>query len=234
MSGRGPRYAVYWAPAEDSALWSFACRWLGRDPASGATFAAPDRRHDSITADARRYGFHATLKAPITLADGATEAGLRAVLAALASRFTPFATAPWVLRSIDGFLALVPDPAIQGGRPRQLHALADACVLALEPLRRPATAEEIARRRPDRLDRVARDHLDRFGYPWVLEKYFAHLTLTCRLEAEERSVVAARLGRELASLPPAPLAFHDIALFIEEAPGQPFRLAQRFALGLQR
>lgn len=228
------RYAAYWAPEADSPLWRFACRWLGRDPATGTTYPAPDARHAAITEDARRYGFHATLKAPITPADGVSQADVIGTLTELARRFTPFATAPWVLHSIDGFLALVPDPTIEAGRPRALHALADACVLALEPLRRPANAADIARRRPERLDPVARDCLLRFGYPWVLEKYFAHLTLTCRLDPPEREAVARQLRAELAALPAGPMAFHDIALFIEDVPGGPFRLAERIPLGPQR
>jgi hypothetical protein len=228
------RLAAYWTPAADSPLWRFAARWLGRDPATGEAFTPADPRHAAITEDARRYGFHATLKAPFALADGATPEQVRAAMRGLAARFTPFTTPPWVLADIDGFLALVPDPAIAAGRPPALHALADACVLALEPFRRAPGPEEIARRRPERLDPTARLHLHRYGYPWVFERFFAHLTLTCRLEGDEHARVAARLRTELAALPAAPFAFHDIALFIEDAPGAPFRLAERFPLGVQR
>lgn len=228
----GPRYAAYWAPPRDGALWRMAARWLGRDAATGETFAAADARHTAITADAARYGFHATLKAPIALADGFSETDVAAALADIARRFTPFATAPWVLADIDGFLALVPDPSIEAGRPANFHALADACVLALEKLRRAPTEAEFARRRPGRLDPVARDHLVRFGYPWVFERFFAHLTLTCRLDRPERDAVATRLRRELATLPAAPFAVHEIALFVEEVSGAPFRLARAFPLGV--
>jgi hypothetical protein len=228
------RLAAYWTPPTDGALWRFACRWLGRDAASGELFPCRDARHAAITEDARRYGFHATLKAPIALADGATLDDVRTALRALAARFTPFTTPPWVLADIDGFLAMVPDPMVDAGRPKLLHALADASVLALEPLRRPATPAELARRRPDRLGPRARLYLERYGYPWVLEEFFAHLTLTCRLDTPEREATTARLQRELAALPAAPFAFHDICLFVEESPGAPFRLLERFPLGVQR
>lgn len=227
------RYAAYWAPPRGSPLARFGARWLGRDALTGERFAA-EARHRAITADARRYGLHATLKAPIALADGATGADVARALAGLAARFTPFATPPWVLADIDGFLALVPDPTIEAGRPALLHALADAAVLALEPLRRPADAAETARRRPERLSPAGRENLRRFGYPWVFEAFFAHLTLSCRLERPERDAVAARLRGELAALPALPLAFHEIALFIEETPGAPLRHAASFPLGAQR
>lgn len=226
-----PRYAAYWAPPRDGALSRLAARWLGRDAATGEAFAAPSPRHAEITAEAARYGFHATLKAPIALAEGFSEADALAAMAGVARRFTPFATAPWVLADIEGFLALVPDPTIEAGRPKEFHALADACVLALEKLRRAATEAEIARRRPERLDAQARENLLRFGYPWVFEKFFAHLTLTCRLDQPERAQVATALRAHLAAVPPAPFAVHEIALFVEPAPGAPFRLARTFPLG---
>ena len=228
------RYAVFWAPPRDSALWRFGSRWLGRDAATGQAFPAPSPRHGEITAEARRYGLHATLKAPISLVDGASRADVCRVLQGLAARFTPFAGTPWVLTNLGGFLALTPDPRFHAGRPPLLHVLADSCVLALEPLRRAATPEEIARRRPERLAPRARAYLHRFGYHWVLEEFVAHLTLTCRLDNPERARVAAELRAELAALPPEPPPIAEIALFVEDAPGASFRIAETFPLGVQR
>lgn len=228
------RFAAYWVPDETSALWHFGCRWLGRDAATGATFPALDARHGAITADPRRYGFHATLKAPIALCEGRSADDVGDALAAVAARFAPFTTAAWVLADIDGFLALVPDPDIEGGRPTRLHALADACVLALEPLRRPASPAEIARRSPERLPPLARAYLHRFGYPWVFETFYTHMTLTCRLAQPERETVAGALRCRLRALPAEPYRFDAIALFVEERPGGPFRLAGKFPLGAQR
>jgi len=228
------RYAAYWVPPRHSALWRFGSRWLGRDAATGETFPAPSPRHAEITAEASRYGFHATLKAPIALAEGAGAEDVRRVLQGVAARFTPFAGTPWVLANLGGFLALTPDPRIDAGRPPMLHALADACMLALEPLRRPATPEEIARRRPERLPQRARAYLHRFGYHWVLEEFVAHLTLSCRLDDAERRALAARLRAELAALPPEPPTISEIALFVEDTQGGLFRLAETFPLGVQR
>ena len=45
--------------------------------------AAPDWR--DLTSDPRKYGFHATLKAPMSLADGKTEVELLAACAAFAA-----------------------------------------------------------------------------------------------------------------------------------------------------
>ena len=70
------RYAVYLAPPPTSALWRFGCDVLGRDAATGepvwgfATAGIDAECWRALTAEPRRYGFHATLKAPFRLAAG--------------------------------------------------------------------------------------------------------------------------------------------------------------------
>lgn len=219
------RYAAYWAPPSDSALWRLGCAWLGREPETGADLPIPAARQ-AITADAKRYGFHATLKPPFALADGASEAALVAAMARLAESFTPFLVPEWRLTNLDGFLALCPPD-----RPQPLHTLADACVAGLDHFRRPATPAEIARRRPERFGPLERALLDRWGYPHVFETFRAHLTLTARLDPATRARVVAELGRFLAPLPAGPVLVDQIALFVEPEPGAPFHLARRFPLG---
>src|SRR5581483_8200917 len=90
-----PRYAVYYAPAPGSRWWNFGCRWLGRDPISGNSLASlrlngfTPAAIATLTALPRRYGFHATLKAPFALAPDATVADLERTLAEFAGRRSP-------------------------------------------------------------------------------------------------------------------------------------------------
>ncbi len=76
------RYAIYFTPERDDPLTRVAANWLGRDPFTGAAAPAPAIGRLSPaeiafhTAAARRYGFHATLKAPFRLAGTETEASL--------------------------------------------------------------------------------------------------------------------------------------------------------------
>jgi hypothetical protein len=85
-----PRYAIYFAAGSDSALSRFGAELLGYDVYTGnelpfpadASHLAPDWR--DITADPRKYGFHGTLKAPMALAPGRTEAELLAACVAFA------------------------------------------------------------------------------------------------------------------------------------------------------
>src|SRR5258706_13027628 len=74
-----PRYAIYHAPAAGSDLDRFGAQLLGYDAYTGEEMLfpndiirmAPDWR--DLTKDPRKYGFHATLKAPMSLAPGRTE-----------------------------------------------------------------------------------------------------------------------------------------------------------------
>src|SRR5215470_13880924 len=85
-----PRYAIYYAPESGSALDRFGAHLLGYDAyrgqelpfPEGIASAVPDWREQ--TQDPRKYGFHATLKAPIALAIGKNEAGLLAACASFA------------------------------------------------------------------------------------------------------------------------------------------------------
>ena len=78
------RYAIYFTPGQDDPLARIAAGWLGRNPFTDTVPQAPVVTALSPaeiayhTASARRYGFHATLKAPFVLAEGKTEAELDA------------------------------------------------------------------------------------------------------------------------------------------------------------
>ena len=79
MSGER-RYALYYTPAEKHPLTQAAARWLGRDAFDGAISSVDD--HDTLVAEPRRYGFHATLKAPFRLRPGRTRQELEQAIRA--------------------------------------------------------------------------------------------------------------------------------------------------------
>jgi len=139
------RFAVYYAPRPETALGRFGVAWLGWDPERGAEVAPPalrglPRPWEEIVAAPRRYGFHATLKAPFRLAAGADPAGLDAAAAALAADRVAFAV-PVGLAALGPFLALTPrrpEPA--------LAEIERACVQGLDGFRAPLTAARSRRR----------------------------------------------------------------------------------------
>lgn len=220
------RWAIYVAPRMDAPLARFGADWLGWDAQAGTARDGLDlpglpRRRAELVATPRRYGFHGTLKAPFVL-DG-EPAALDAALAALAGGFAPFAL-PLQLAPLGDFLALVP-----AAQSPALAALAAACVTGLDRFRAPPDPEEIARRKPQALSARQRALLEVWGYPFVLDEFRFHMTLTGALADAERAAVAASLAPMLQPILAAPLRVADIGLFGEDAAGL-FHLLKRFPL----
>jgi putative phosphonate metabolism protein len=225
------RHAIYFAPAPGP-LARFGAEWLGRDAATDAVAGPPPgllpflaAQREAITAGPRRYGFHATLKAPFRLAEDATVDDLDAAAAALARTRTDFAL-PLRVAVIGRFVALVPH-----GDTAEIDALAAACVTRLDPLRAPHSAAELARRRAAGLDAEGMAYLLRWGYPYVLDRFRFHMTLTGSL-GDGREEVRAALAETLAPMLAAPVAIDAICRFSEGADGG-FRLVRRFPLGAE-
>ncbi|MFQ3622147.1 MAG: DUF1045 domain-containing protein [Acetobacteraceae bacterium] len=226
------RFAVYWAPPRGHALWSAGCAWLGRDPETGEALTPPlppglsADRHGAITRDPRRYGWHATLKAPFRLVDGEDEASLDAAIAAFAARRRPFRGPRLRLAPLSGFLAVTAAEACA-----ELDALAADAVAALDRFRAPPEAEELDRRRRAGLTERQERLLARWGYPYVMEEWRFHMTLTGRLGEPEladlRTALEPRFAAALAEPPP----FDSVALYAEPQPGAAFVLLRRYAFG---
>jgi putative phosphonate metabolism protein len=212
-----PRYAIYYAPESGSALDRFGAHLLGYDAYGGEELPFPDHMAVAVpgwrelTQDPRKYGFHATLKAPISLASGRTEAELLAACATFAktSRGIPVITP--VVNAISDFIAIVPaEPSAQ------LETLAADCVREFDAFRAPLTAEDRARRNPSKLTPRQCDYLDRWGYPYVMEGFRFHMTLTGRLPAGRREALVAVLRERFAALKMPSLSIDRIALFRQD------------------
>ena len=213
---------MYYAPETSDPLWRAGCDWLGRDPASGRLY--PDASRDTLTAEPRLYGFHATLKPPMRLTHGWH--ALVDDAAALAARLAPFPLPPLEMAEISGFLALR-----ETGPCRMLQALADACVSELDAHRVPADAAEVARRRQAGLTPEQDAMLLDWGYPYVLSTWRFHMTLTRRLSADERAIIQPAAEAQFAAACALTRRVTSICLFTQAAPGSPFMLAERLPLG---
>jgi putative phosphonate metabolism protein len=224
---RTVRYALYYAPPEDSALRAFGRRWIGRDGGSGHECGLPGfsrARLDVLTASSRIYGFHATLKAPFRL--HTSPEALRAAVEAFAGRRAPVQAPPLRLCAIHGFLALMP-----GGPAPAADRLAADCVRAFEPYRAPPTHAEAAHRRAAGLSLSQSALLARWGYPYVMAQFRFHLTLTDRIaDSAERMAVMQRILPLVARFRSAPLHIEQICLYRQDEPGQAFVIEERYPL----
>jgi len=227
------RYAVYYAPRPNSAWWQAGSQWLGRCAARHTLLAQPEIAHvppqalQRLTAAPRRYGWHATLKAPFALATGVTPAQLRSALQALARGLQPFDMPSLQVTRLDNFLALVPH-----GDPHAIDAVARACVTQLHPLAAPLSSAELQRRRAAGLSPEEDALLLRWGYPFVLDRFRLHLSLTGPLQHEAPALVHAlqhTAQQHFGKLPPC--RFETLALFAEPTPGADFVLVAHEALG---
>lgn len=222
------RYAIYYAP-RDGAFAGAVASWLGWDPVAGAVVAHPvldgfPAPVEALTAEPRKYGFHGTIKAPFRLADGVGRGDLQGEVARIAARLSPVVMPGLRLAALKGFVALLPD-----GEEADLLELGAEVVTHLDPLRAALTEAEVAKRRPERLSARQRTLLEQWGYPYVMEEFRFHLTLTGNLDATTAQGVMAALEPWLAPVLPRPFVIEDLCLFGEDAAGR-FHLLSRHAL----
>jgi putative phosphonate metabolism protein len=227
-----PRFALYAAPATDHPLHDIAARWLGWDPETGAQYpAAPAAGLDAgriseLTADPRRYGFHGTLKPPFYLAEGCDEGQLIMALETFAAARQPLRLA-LTPAALGSFLALRPaTPSAE------LDALAADCIRAFDRFRAPPSQQELARRRAAGLSERQEQYLRDWGYPYVLEEFRMHFTLTGRIRDEaERGRLLDHLTELTAPALRKPFTLEDVCLFVQGEPSANFRIAGRYRLG---
>lgn len=226
MSGER-RYALYYTPAEKHPLTQAAARWLGRDAFDGAISSVDD--HDTLVAEPRRYGFHATLKAPFRLRPGRTRQELEQAIRHFAENRPPCPIGPLRIARLGGFFALVPRQTSPG-----LQALAARVVSDFDPFRAPLTPEELLRRLRAPLDETETTHLVQWGYPYVFDRFRFHMTLTGPVAGSEREDVARRLDAAFAPLLDEDFHVDAITLFEQPDPQSGFVVTARFGLGMRR
>ena len=226
------RYAIYFTPGQNDPLTRIAASWLGRDPFTGAQPPAPTVTRLSPaeiayhTASARRYGFHATLKAPFHLAENTTEAELDNAVATFAAGADPILLSRLMPARIDGFLALVP-----GSPAPDLDRLAGEVVVAFDRFRAPLSDAEVKRRNPEALSPEEFRNLLQWGYPYVFESFRFHMTLTGRVGDPDLARVRAAIEEFFAPVLERPATVDGLALFVEPEPGAPFVVRSWHALG---
>lgn len=226
------RFALYAAADPEDLLHHLASAWLGRDAARGMGLPRP--MLDGIdataaaawTAEPVRYGFHATLKPPFQLADGQSSHGLDDTLRRFTAAQRPVTLGRLEVTALSGFVALRPVESTDA-----LRALADEVVRVFDGFRRPPDEAEVRRRRRASLSPRQEANLAAWGYPYVMDDFRLHFTLTGRLDDAARARAVPALTQYLAPALAGPASIDALWLFVEPAPGAPFRQVARYALG---
>ncbi len=221
------RYGVYAVPEGD--LYAAGAAWLGWNSVSGARLPHPTvadlpQAAEEMTATPRKYGFHGTIKPPFFLAGGTDFAALEAAMADFCATRPPVALPPLIVKRLGGFVAIVPERADPG-----LAALAAATVEALDPFRAPPSDGELARRRKAGLSDRQEALLLQWGYPYVMEEFRFHLTLTGRLARSEAEAAQTALAAHFAPVLDAPVTLDSLCLMGEDDRGR-FHLIHRHTL----
>jgi putative phosphonate metabolism protein len=228
------RYAVYFSPSPGSALGIFGARIVGVDAETGTDLpplpliieAIPD--HRELAQEPARYGFHATLKPPFELAPSVTEVDLVAEVDRLSMTLKPCSIGQLVASVLTRFVALTPIETRA-----ETAALAAAVVQKLDHLRAPLSPQDRSRRDPDRLTERQRGYLDRWGYPFVLDDFRFHMTLTGPVPpdrlASVRQVLETVFQSEVADWQ-NPVAIDALTIFKQADRQARFRVLSRHAL----
>jgi putative phosphonate metabolism protein len=224
------RYAIYFTPSSDAALWRLGSSILGYDAVTRATVDFPSGSlwrepwFARAQATPARYGFHATLKAPFSLAAGVTESAILERAEAVSTRHAPVFLPALEATLLGDFVALRPlaDDA-------ELSRLAAACVRDFDDLRAPLASHDRERRLSQGLTPRQHAHLEQWGYPYVFEDFRFHMTLTGSIAPSKRAEVLATM-RALYRCDSGPVVVDAISVLAQPTREERFGLIARFPL----
>jgi hypothetical protein len=225
------RFAIYAAPRESSPWWQIWSEWLGRDAGTLTSMSPPSIPGidpivmRSLLKEPSRYGLHATIKAPFRLNLNVDLDELKSRTQEIALQYEPFEL-DLSLERLKNFFALTPVRDVH-----LINQLAKHVVRDLDRFRLPLNEQDIAKRRLLGLSPHEDQMLLKWGYPYVMESFRFHISLTGRLdmldEGEENKVREAILKR-LESLSKHPFIMDSLCLFEEPSSGADFLMTQRF------
>jgi putative phosphonate metabolism protein len=230
---QGSRYAIYFVPAAQTQLYRYGSSILGYDCYSGRSVAFPEEagggavNWNELTKEPRRYGFHATLKAPFHLLPSQREQQLVSAVQNFARLGHAVAAFTPTVRLVGDFFAVVPLEPVAA-----IAALAASCTTIFDAFRAPITPQERARRIALKLNDEQIRNLDRWGYPYVLSHYQFHMTLTGKVAAARRRAILVMLQKGFRrNAVERSIAIDRLALVKQESPAASFRIVCEAAIG---
>lgn len=180
MNGKG-RYAIFFAPADDSALGIYGATVLRRKSTSEQEWVNPQIPVNfentpvwrSCVERPAHYGFHATINAPFELNDDYKLEELLHDLSEFCEQNQPLPLSNLAPRLTHRYDALAFDD-----QPQDIKDFAAACTTRFEKYRAPLTAQDIQRRQKKALSESQISNLQRYGYPYVFDEFNFHMTLS--------------------------------------------------------
>ena len=129
------------------------------------------------------------------------------------------------VRAIGNFVALT--PLIPN---EELQDLARDCVTYFDRFRAPLAESDMARRLATPLTPRQKELLEAWGYPYVMEQFRFHMTLTSSLPDDVRATMVGELSRRYSDeVRRTDLLIDGFALFRQDRRDSRFRITQRFS-----
>ena len=222
------RYAIYYAPLENSELDVFGKCWLGWDPYKGLETTKSDlssspnlQKFSRFVFAPKQYGFHGTIKAPFRLKDGYTYNDLENKVCEISKQIHSFHLDELIIKKLGNFIALIPTNNLK------VNELSNKFVKGLDYLRDELSEDELKKRNPEKLTPNQKKMLYKWGYPYVFNEFKFHLTLTSKLNIEEIDGVFKSLQNILKQVNLSKINFNNICIFGQKS-DEKFYFIKRF------
>ena len=222
MAREFSRYAIYYIPEQP--LFQLGSDWLGWNSLTGRENPLLDDQR-GITKRPRKYGFHATIKPPFVLSPDHTQDDLKTEFKSFCQSTSPATGGNLKISRLGRFLAITQDhPA------SDVTALAAAAVTHFDKFRAPLSADAIAKRRQSKLSPQQDTLMLRWGYPYVMQEFKFHMTLTGPLKNTDIDSIDHRANAIFHYHLGKPLGINALALLGEDADSGHFHVIEHKAL----
>jgi hypothetical protein len=201
-----------------------AAQWLGTSSRKIAGISTAEM--EKLLQAPIHYGFHATIKPPFRLKTGYTLNDVEKELATFTKELQPLFLPPLEIARIDNFFCLRP---VSGST--AINNLAAEVVRRFDHFRQPSEEKELARRRSVGLSDRQEHLLLKWGYPYVLDEFRFHLSLTGKID-NDRHVEPLRceLSNMFDQVIQEPVNFDGLSLFVQHG-NSAFAEYKRFHVG---
>ena len=218
------RYAIYYIP--DLPLFQIGSDWLGWNSLTGqeSTLSA---NHHRITDRPRKYGFHATMKPPFSLASNSTQGELQDAFQAFCATVSPATGGTLKISRLGRFLAMTQD--VQSN---DVTDLAASTVSHFDKFRAPLSDNDIQKRRQRRLTPEQDALMLRWGYPYVMQEFKFHMTLTGPLQNDEIVSIEQLANTRFQEFIGQSLNIASLALLGEDRDSGRFHVIEKLSLGM--
>lgn len=222
------RFALYYAPRPETALAEAASSWLGRDHENRTCSRITSKtlggeRFAELTKAPFHYGFHGTLKPPFRLHDATSKNLLCEEIDRFCNQRSPFIMKELEIGWIGNFLCLRPVKSSD-----KMNKLARDAVRQFDNFREDMSFIELEKRRNQGLTPQQDALLLQWGYPYVMDEFRFHLTLSSKIEdSQERTLLEEEARRHFSSDLLQEIPVDGISLFVE-TDGQPMTLLRFF------